>query len=112
MSRSSTDVTMILAHIEQTIGDRTSWVRWPGGWPGDIESALIDAVFSARAVYHSKHGKGIGRDVVVWRDARTRSHFTLDALLAEIDSVGVAIDRNGWPIGAFQAIQRPSEPRD
>jgi hypothetical protein len=72
---------MILAQIEQTIGNRASWVRCAGGWPGDIESALIDAVFSARAVYHSKHGKGIGRDVVAWRDTRTRSRFTLNALL-------------------------------
>jgi hypothetical protein len=30
-----------------------SWTAWPGGWPGEIEVALIDAVFSIQARYTS-----------------------------------------------------------
>jgi hypothetical protein len=53
-----------------------------------VEAALVDAVFSARAVYNSKRGRGVKADVVAWRATRARTHFTLDALLTEIDDVG------------------------
>ena len=86
----SDDVANTLAHIARTIGERGSWEKGPGGWPEDIEAALVDAVFSARAVYRSKRGRGVHAEVVAWRDARSRTHFTLDALVAEIDDAGPA----------------------
>jgi hypothetical protein len=86
-SRSS-DVKKALASVAKDLGPPENWSRWPGGWPGDIESTLVDAVFSARAVYRSRYGRGIHADVVRWRGARSRSEFTLDALLAEIDAAG------------------------
>lgn len=74
--------------MTKELGTPEEWGRWPGGWPGDIESALVDAVFSARAVYRSRRGRGIHADVTRWREARSRSEFTLKALLDEIDAVG------------------------
>lgn len=84
------DIAKVREHVEATIGsDPEHWAMWPGGWPGDIETALIDAVFSARAIYLSKHGRGISRTVADWQAARTRSASSLYALLCEIDAVGV-----------------------
>ena len=90
MSGPSDDSAQILAHVHATIGEREQWARWPGGWPHDIESALVDAVFSARAVYRSEHGRGIYGNVVAWQRMRNRRIYSLDALLAEIDVAGVS----------------------
>ena len=55
MSKIAEDIAKVREHVKETIGeDPAQWTKWPGGWPGDIESALIDAVFSARAIYRSK----------------------------------------------------------
>jgi hypothetical protein len=68
----TTDAARVMAHIAETVGTNPAgWARWPGGWPGDIESALVDAVFSARAVYKSNHGRGIYFKVVAWQRRRT-----------------------------------------
>jgi hypothetical protein len=86
------DVTRILAHIAETIGtDPKGWVRWPGGWPGDIESALVDSVFSARARYKTKNALGIYARMLTWQATRGRQAYSLPALLAEIGS-----DVDGW----------------
>lgn len=42
------------------------------------------------AIYRSKRGRGIYPKIVAWRQARLRQSWTLDALVAEIDTVGVA----------------------
>jgi hypothetical protein len=49
-------------------------------------------VFSARAIYETEGGRGISRNIADWRASRTRSTFSLDALLTEINAVGVS----GW----------------
>lgn len=86
------DVTGLCEHVRTTIGgDPQQWTRWPGGWPDDIESALIDAVFSARAIYRTEHGRGIYRNVEDWQKKRERTAFSLDALIADIDAGGVAV---------------------
>ena len=92
MSEPADDITQLLGHIHATIGEREQWAQWPGGWPDDIESALVDAVFSARAVYRSGYGRGIYASVVAWQHRRKRCTYSLDALLAEIDAAGVP----GW----------------
>jgi hypothetical protein len=85
------DIAKVREHVREAIGeDPAQWTKWPGGWPDDIESALIDAVFSARAMYRSKRGRGISRKIAEWQRARTRSTYSLDVLIAEIDAVGVA----------------------
>ena len=90
MTDNAHDVARLLAHIRATIDpDPAEWERWPGGWVGDIEAALVDAVFSARAVYKPERGRGIHAQVVKWREARHRLEYSLDALLAEIDELGV-----------------------
>lgn len=54
-------------HVVQTIG--TSPTAWPGGWPGEIEAALLDAVFSVRARYGSRTNRtGVFGAVMRWRD--------------------------------------------
>jgi hypothetical protein len=45
------------------------WPAYPGGWPGEIEAALIDAVFSIRARYGGKDS-GVRAVVARWRDHR------------------------------------------
>jgi hypothetical protein len=89
MRTSEADVQAILRRVAATIGGKRNWINWPGGWKGDIESALIDAVFSARAVYYSKYGRGILANVMAWQSARRRKSFNLKSLSKEIDAVGV-----------------------
>ncbi len=51
------DVASLLKLIEKEL-PREEWKPWPGGWPDQIESALIDAVLSIRARYGSE-GTGV-----------------------------------------------------
>jgi hypothetical protein len=95
------DLKAVLTHIRETIGASPSWTEWPGGWRDDIESALLDAVFSARAVYRSKHGRGVHSLIVTWQQKRTRTQYTLSALSDEIDAVGP----KAWA-EAFGSMQR------
>lgn len=43
---------------------------WPGGWPGQVEAALIDAVFSIRAKYGGPT-TGVRGVVQRWREANS-----------------------------------------
>jgi hypothetical protein len=83
-------VDATLRHVAATIGEPSNWCNWPGGWPGDIEAALVDAIYSARATYDGAAGKGVGARVVTWRATRTRSTYSLTQLISEIDSVGIS----------------------
>lgn len=47
-----TQVSAVVAHVRQEIGEIPD--TWPGGWPDDVELALIDAVFSIQARYGSR----------------------------------------------------------
>ena len=88
MDTEKNDAEKVTAHVTRCLGPPGEW-WWPGGWPGDIEAALVDAVFSARAVYRSKNGKGIYANVAAWRAGRDRTDWSLDELIAEIDGMGV-----------------------
>jgi hypothetical protein len=84
------DLDKVIAHIDSVLGPSREWkAKWPGGWPGDIESALVDAIFSARAVYRSSSGRGIFANVTDWRAARGRQSWSVEALIAEIDKAGI-----------------------
>lgn len=39
--------------VRRDIIDSGSWTNWPGGWPGQIELCLTDAIYSANAIYGS-----------------------------------------------------------
>ena len=73
--------------VNDLLGPSASWTKWPGGWPGEIGTALIDSVYSARARYTTKHGKGIKPLVVGWRN-RTLAKDSITGLLGEIDDAG------------------------
>lgn len=85
-----TDVSRLIKCVSKHLGNPASWSQWPGGWPDDIEAALVDAVFSARARYETKAGRGIHSQVVRWRQSRSRGTFTLEALAKEISTAGPA----------------------
>lgn len=72
---------------------------WPAGWPGEIEAALLDAVFSARATYGTPTS-GVRRVVTAWRAHRgTR----LDDLTA-LASFTSAPDRLAAVLGNRQRV--------
>jgi hypothetical protein len=60
------NVDLVVRHVEQTIAK--PWPQWRGGWPGEIEAALIDAVLSIRARYGSET-TGVRAAVRRWREA-------------------------------------------
>jgi hypothetical protein len=45
------DLGKLIAYIDEKLPP--GWPEWPGGWPGQIEAALLDAVLSIRARYGS-----------------------------------------------------------
>ncbi|GAA3709966.1 hypothetical protein [Gordonia hankookensis] len=69
------------SYITSTLHD--SLTTWPGGWPGEIEAALIDAVFSIQARYGGPHS-GVRAVVSRWRDYQARPLDDLD-VLAQVD---------------------------
>lgn len=48
----TSDVELLHSYVIETVGAEPA--HWPGGWPGEIETALVDAVFSVRAKYGSR----------------------------------------------------------
>lgn len=63
------DLQTLQAHIDRDDADLRAQPGWPGGWPHDIEAALIDAVFSIRARYGSETS-GVRGVVQRWRTHR------------------------------------------
>ena len=57
------DIVRLQAHIERVLGSQAKWAERRPGWPGQIELALLDAVFSMRA-----HYGGVLNVVARWRD--------------------------------------------
>ena len=84
MSNSGTDEANAQEHIQATIGPPDAWPKWQGGWPGEISTALIDAVYSARATYFNWHGTGIWGQVAGWRKSPKRKRLHLEDLVAEM----------------------------
>jgi hypothetical protein len=105
MDAEKNDVEKVTAHIMSSLGPPCEW-WWPGGWPGDIEAALVDAVFSARAVYRSKNGKGVYANVAAWRAGRDRTAWSLDELIAEIDGIGI----DAWALRFGNRQHSPTRP--
>lgn len=64
------DLAALNRAIDVDFGDGEVSAEWPGGYPGEIESALIDAVFSIRAKYGATANVGVRGVVTRWRAAR------------------------------------------
>ncbi len=74
------DVRSLRAYVARELGDEL--VEWPGGRPGEVEVALVDAVMSIRARY-GRPGPaptGVHRAVAAYR--RLRGDAPLDDLRA------------------------------
>ncbi len=64
---------LLRAHIQRTLGNAID--RHPGGWRDEVEVALIDAIFSARANYgrppdDGREATGVHRVLQEWRQLR------------------------------------------
>ena len=79
----------VLAHIDSTITRKPAvWSKWPGGWSDQIGTALVDAVYSARATYSTKHGRGVLPLLQAWQASAGDSSSSLVALINEIEAEG------------------------
>ena len=65
------DVDTVVHYIRSTLGPQSSWTPF-GGYPGDIEAALVDSVFSTRYKYTTTYGRGLRPKMNTWLLARTR----------------------------------------
>lgn len=102
-------VEAVIRHIETTIGrDPAGWERWPGGWPDEIGTSLVDAVFSARAQYKPKYGRGIHPLVAAWRTATDESQVSLRALRDDLLRRGP----DAWAKAFGNEQHSPSRPVD
>lgn len=62
------EVVALVAIIEKTLSKEASPFWFPG-WQGEIEAALLDSVFAARATYGGE-GNGVRRVISRWREHR------------------------------------------
>lgn len=98
--------TQILEAVAAGPGGPADWQRWPGGWRDEIDTALVDAVYSARATYKTKDPKrGVLAAVNRWRDARSTTG-SLRTLVAEITRLGPA----AWAVEFGNEQWAPSRP--
>lgn len=90
--RSAIDV--LHKYVLETVGENPA--DWPGGWPDEIEAALIDAVFSVRARYGSRERKtGVFGAVTRWREHRGEPADDLRVLAAVAPDTLRSITNNG-----------------
>lgn len=83
---SEDEVTLLLERIEREL-PRSSWPRWPGGWPEEIEAAVLDSVFSGRAKYGSQT-TGVRAVVKRFRYHRQRAIDDLRVLARYVEDPG------------------------
>lgn len=74
------------------------------GWPGEIEAALVDAVFSIRARYGNRaKGTGVYGAVVRWRDHRQSRADDLSVLAATPEEQLRSVTNSGKLAGRTKA---------
>lgn len=94
MSKFREQADVLEGYVREVIGD--SPAEWPGGWPGEIEAALIDAVFSIRASYGNREKKtGVYGAVTRWREHRGGTADDL-SVLASTDPEVLEQHTNKW----------------
>ena len=106
MTITSTDVARAKEHVQETIGPPDAWPKWQGGWPGEISTALIDAVYSARATYFNWDDTGVHGQVARWRKSPRRKRLFLEDLVAEMKP-----STNRWMVKCGFAGVSPGRPR-
>lgn len=67
MATTDHDLASLKLRLQEDLGRELE--AWPGGWQGEIEAALLDAVFSIRARYGGPHS-GVRAVVSRWRAPR------------------------------------------
>lgn len=84
------DTALLVNAVQTNLGSHTTWPRLVG-YPGDIEAALVDAVFSTRYLYTTPRGNGLQPKIDAWIRQRNRPHGpTTHALINEISAAGGA----------------------
>lgn len=76
MSSLAVDVDQLIAELDAA---NPAWADWSGGWPGEIEVALIDAVLSIRATYGGST-TGVRAAIERYRQWRAAEHSDNGAL--------------------------------
>ena len=91
------DIERLMGQIANEIGE---WATWPGGWPEEADTALIDAVYSARARYETvvrplitRYQSWDGRQP--GGDLRALIGVDRDALLAQLNNQQVVPGGSG-----------------
>lgn len=82
MRETPDELHQLLVHIGSRLPE--DWPVWPGGWPDQVELALIDAVLSIRSRYGSPT-TGVRRRTALYRQARAPRQPDDLAALAEFD---------------------------
>ena len=80
MAPAPSDVDLVVASATTNLP--SEWPQWGGGWPGEIEAALLDAVLSIRSRYGKKSTTGVRGAVGRYRDHRGAPLDDLTALAA------------------------------
>jgi hypothetical protein len=81
------------AYVQETIGADPR--DWPGGYPDEIEAALLDAIYSVRARYGSRAYKtGVFGAVYRWREHRLWAANDLTVLATSTPEEVLAVVRN------------------
>ncbi len=81
------DLNKMLEAISASIGSKETWPTYPGGYPQEVEAALLDSVFSLSAVYGSPE-TGARAVVKRWREHVGRPLNSLSGLVADVDGAG------------------------
>lgn len=80
MAGSFDPVSKIAATVRAVLP--AAWAQWPGGWPNQVEAALLDAVLSIRAVYGQSHN-GVRGAIYRWQTITKRDQVDDLMVLAE-----------------------------
>lgn len=63
--------------------DFESFDNWPGGWPDEVEAAVVDSLCSAKARCGNDATTGVRVQVAAWRAYRGRGRLDETAVLVE-----------------------------
>ena len=87
-------IDVLHGYVLETVGQDPT--AWPGGWPDEIEAALIDAIFSVRARYGNRARKtGVFGAVSRWREHRGASANDLRVLAGTAPDTLRSVTNNG-----------------